>query len=528
MKILFIPLAICCFSVALGQIFNAGFENNNGTPLSEFTILNLDNNPVEDWMPVPDFNTEGWIQFYDFYDNKIAFSTSFYMNGEAANDWLITPAISLPGEENLTLYWKAKSYDNMAMDSYAVKISTTNTQPESFTDLLIVDGEQAFDFNQRTLDLTAYAGETVHIAFVNQTLGGYFLALDDLYVTTSANCYGPNANSFNSQIDLTGFLQNNEESVDFTVNWEQVEGVQNYDIGFTTFNIPVQSNGVQSGTSRVFENMEFGTRYQMFVKNADCGSGWMGPKSIFTPSLLPYEYGFEPTIENYGEYDSDGWVSDTWIMGINSEVAGEGEGYIYSNTNTSSDTNKWLYSYPLALKEGEGAVKISFDAIMSSDANTNGILRVGFTDSNAANTIPEVFTEINVESGTYQHTELILDGYTDGLNYIAFGNVTPATDSGFAMRIDNIRIEYASLSTVEFALNDNFKISPNPASDSFTVYSDEVIESVTIYNVSGKQVKTLKVNAKSKQINVEGLPSGVYIVNAFINNQKISAKLIKK
>ncbi len=60
------------------QIFSSGFENNNGTPLSAYTTINADGNTVAEWAPVQEFNTEAWIQFYDGYDNKIAFSTSSY------------------------------------------------------------------------------------------------------------------------------------------------------------------------------------------------------------------------------------------------------------------------------------------------------------------------------------------------------------------------------------------------------------------------------------------------------------------
>lgn len=61
---------------ANSQIFNSGFEANNGTPLSDFTTINNDGLTVPSYATVPEFNTEAWIQFYDGYDNKIAFSTS--------------------------------------------------------------------------------------------------------------------------------------------------------------------------------------------------------------------------------------------------------------------------------------------------------------------------------------------------------------------------------------------------------------------------------------------------------------------
>ena len=40
------------------QIFNAGFENNNGTPLSEFTTINNDGLLVPFYAPVLEFDTE--------------------------------------------------------------------------------------------------------------------------------------------------------------------------------------------------------------------------------------------------------------------------------------------------------------------------------------------------------------------------------------------------------------------------------------------------------------------------------------
>lgn len=137
------------------QIFSSGFENNNGTPLSAYTKINADGLTVSEYAEVQDFNTEAWIQFYDGHDDKIAFSTSMYSPPGQANDWLITPAIILPADGTPTLYWKAKSYDTTYADGYKVMISTTDTQMHSFTELLAVTAEQAYDFNTRTLHLSA-------------------------------------------------------------------------------------------------------------------------------------------------------------------------------------------------------------------------------------------------------------------------------------------------------------------------------------------------------------------------------------
>ena len=174
------------------QIFSAGFENNNGTPLSEFKTVNADGNQVPFYAQVQDFNTEAWIQFYDGFDNKIAFSTSFYDPSGQSEDWLITPAISIPATGSPTLYWKAKSYDFDFTDSYVIKVSETDDNPDSFTTTLeTVENEQPYDFAAHSLNLSAYKGKTIHLAIVNNTYDGTYLAVDDFYISNSAGCIMP-------------------------------------------------------------------------------------------------------------------------------------------------------------------------------------------------------------------------------------------------------------------------------------------------------------------------------------------------
>lgn len=103
------------------QIFSSGFENNNGTPLSAYKKINADGNLVAEWAPLPAFNTDAWVQFYDGFDNKIAFSTSSYSPAGTSEDWLITPAISIPNSGTPAMYWKAKSYNEYAPDGYKVQ-----------------------------------------------------------------------------------------------------------------------------------------------------------------------------------------------------------------------------------------------------------------------------------------------------------------------------------------------------------------------------------------------------------------------
>lgn len=524
-RILSFALTLSMLVNLSSQIFNAGFENNNGTPLSEWSKINADGNPVASWMPVPEFNDEAWVQFYDFYDNKIAFSTSYYSNGGAADDWLITPLISLPAGGTPTLYWKAKSYDVSYTDNYSVKISTTDQEMTSFIDLLVVEGEQAYDFNARTLDLSAYAGQEVYIAFVNNTPSGYFLALDDVYISSSENCYAPSVDTFSSSINIDDYLTGVSNAISFDVSWGALDGVDNYGIGVTTFEVPVTMDDTQTTTSKTYENVDFGTRYQMFVKNVDCGSGWTGPKSIFAPSLLPYSHGFEKTEENYGEYDSDGWNSNTWVMGVDSSLAAEGAGYIYANTS-SEDTNKWMYSYPLLLKEGEGSVKVTLKANLGAGASSNATLRIGLVNSTSEE--PTEYQDVEVATGDYQDIEVVFDDFTEGINYVALGNVTQNAGGYYALRVDAFKVEAEPLATTEIESESVVSIYPNPASDRINIKGVSEIEKVEIYSIEGKLVKSFSAKSKSVSFNISHLPAAVYMIKVITEKGTLSSKWIKK
>ena len=97
----------------------------------------------------------------------------------------------------------------------------SDDQADSFTSTLLqVNNEQPFDFASHTLDLSAYKGKSIYIAFVNNTNNGTYLALDDLYLSKSANCTMP---------DLNGFGVVNLKPTSFSINWSSTEGISQYD-----------------------------------------------------------------------------------------------------------------------------------------------------------------------------------------------------------------------------------------------------------------------------------------------------------
>ncbi|WP_379963465.1 choice-of-anchor J domain-containing protein [Epilithonimonas sp. UC225_85] len=497
------------------QVFNAGFENNNGTPLSQFKTINADGLTVPEWGQVQDFNTEAWIQFYDGYDNKIAFSTSYYDPEGQANDWLITPAITIPQNGNPTLYWKGKSYDFEFTDSYAVKVSETNNNQESFTTTLTqIDAEQPFDYASHNLDLSAYKGKTIYLAFVNNTNSGTYLALDDLYISQSANCVMPS---------VDGFSTSNLKPNSVTINWSATPGITNYDTGLTTFETSVSSKGTTSSTTKAFDNLQSGKRYQFYLKNADCGSGWAGPKSVWTPSELPYSYDFEKTVENFGEYDSDGWASTTWLNGENGAVAQNGSGYVFNNTSKTTTKNDWIFSYPIYLKKDETVTVKYYSAIGSADASP-ATLKLTVATSQDKNDIIETLSTDVISTNTYTEFTKTYKANSDNVYYFGFGNTTAPVATTTALRIDNVTFTKSSLAVSDINKKD-IKIYPNPVVDQLNIKTDETIKAVEIYSVDGKLLR--RIDGNNNKVDFRNYPKGTYLVKIETNKSVTSQKVIK-
>ena len=158
---LFIPL----FSIA--QIFQSGFENVNG-PLSQWTLYNQDNLTPN---AAVNFVNGAWVQSLSEFDNNVALSTSWYTPAGTSNDWMVSPAITLPSGSS-TLYWQARAYDATYPDSYKVYVSTSGNALSNFTTPLLTVGNgtttgESNIWQNKSLDLSSFAGQTINIAFQN-------------------------------------------------------------------------------------------------------------------------------------------------------------------------------------------------------------------------------------------------------------------------------------------------------------------------------------------------------------------------
>jgi hypothetical protein len=114
--------------------------------------------------------------------NFAAMSTSWYSPAGTSDDWLISPSVAISGTAP-ALIWKAKAQDPDFPDGYKVMLSPTggNTIAD-FTVQLFSIGAENSSWKERNVNLSAYIGQNIRFAFVNNSTDQFMLLVDDIKV----------------------------------------------------------------------------------------------------------------------------------------------------------------------------------------------------------------------------------------------------------------------------------------------------------------------------------------------------------
>ena len=132
-----------------------------------------------------DGNGQSWQLTDTLPAQKRHFSVASQSDEGEADNWLISPRISLPGPAYITLAWYAMSAEASEYDIYI----GTDTVIANMTDL-VYHGQATTDYENRMLSLTAYAGQTVYLAFRHHGSEAGTIQIDNIsLVATSAPTY---------------------------------------------------------------------------------------------------------------------------------------------------------------------------------------------------------------------------------------------------------------------------------------------------------------------------------------------------
>jgi len=132
-------------------------------------------------------NTAINYDIFEAHDGLYCMTSASYINGVGAltpDNWLVTPALDITAASELK-FWVAAQDADWSDEQYYVKVSTTGNAVADFTET-IHDAVSPATWGEVTLDLSAYAGQTIYIAFQHADVTDmFFLKIDDVTVTNT-------------------------------------------------------------------------------------------------------------------------------------------------------------------------------------------------------------------------------------------------------------------------------------------------------------------------------------------------------
>jgi hypothetical protein len=133
-------------------------------------------------------NTAVEFSVFEAHTGLYCMTSASYRNDVGAltpNNWLVTPGIAVSATSELK-FWVSAQDPLWAAEQYYVKVSTTGNAVADFTNTLHSAVSPAA-WGEVVLDLSAYAGETVYIAFQHANVTDqFFIKIDDVTVTNTA------------------------------------------------------------------------------------------------------------------------------------------------------------------------------------------------------------------------------------------------------------------------------------------------------------------------------------------------------
>jgi len=253
-KLLLITIvALLSFNNAQAQIF---FEDFNAGIPATFTLTDVDGLTP---------NNTNWATGSFFANtltsaagvaNDCAQSASWFNPVGQADDWMVTPAITIPNTTNgLVLEFTAIAYEAAFSDGVEVYVSSTGTTPADFTGTAIYNstpttpgpnptGGELDVWTKRSVSLSPYMGQTIYIAFRNNSTDMNILGIDDILVKElqddEAELTSLDITEFSvspATIDVKGVITNQGGNTITAIDLTWTDGTNSYTDNLTGLNI---------------------------------------------------------------------------------------------------------------------------------------------------------------------------------------------------------------------------------------------------------------------------------------------------
>lgn len=405
--------------------------------------------PPSDWIAFRGTNGLGTVQDWVRYTtNPYSAPACASVNYEnvsegLAEDWLVTPKVSVSEGNNTLTFWIRDQFSSNYGSVLSIRASSTSQNNHGDFTTIVDFTEPGTTYVQKTVDLSSYNNQNIHIAFVWINDDGDRLYLDDvLGPPIYAAPDPPNCATLVSPADAAANVP-----VGATLNWASGGGAPTgYKLYFGTDNPPTNIvNGTNLGNVTTYDptpDMSYSTIYYwQVVPTNDNGDAtgcavWSfttGPDPTVT--VFPFTEGFEgATFPPYGWSQITVSGTSPWIMSTTSPHSGL---QCARAPWASAGGEHLLITPPLDLTTVDYRLKFWLKG--SSSAGTDLEVQISTNNSSASNFTTTLATYIAGTNMPTVWTEQIIDlsAYED-IQYIAFRLID---DDGYAFYIDDVTIE---------------------------------------------------------------------------------------
>lgn len=343
------------------------------------------------------------------------------------NDYLITPVITLTGNERLRFYVKGYS---TYVDHFRVAIYNINQAGQDissmndttlFTTIIPHSFVPSTDWSEYIINLNNYVGN-FRIAFIRDIIGGYYLNLDDVTIETIPTCPQPISSSF--ELDTTSvtinWIPENPSQTSFYLYYK-LSTATNYD------------SVVVNATTYTLQNLSSGSTYNYYIK-ADCGIEFSATTPVKTFKTLCSVITSLPVSDSFDTYGTGSSAYPTCWMRNGTNA---GNPYI-STTNASSPGSLYFnvayaYGYSVAIAPKIDA-SIPINTIKASlklrASGPDDTLYIGvMTDPYQISTFEQVGFLTTTTTGTFEDKEFYFSNYSGTGRFLAIKAAYAATSS---------------------------------------------------------------------------------------------------
>ncbi len=261
-KITLLFILLIAFSFKSYAQFPEDFESSITIPTG-WAIFENGTGAVESW------------QINDGATNNLALITYENVDLGLAEDWLVTPQFTVDATNFILSF---EQTDNWATDYgsvYTIRVSTGSSQttPGDFT---IIDTQTETDvwaggpLAQHTVDLTAYIGTPIFVAFVMENDNGDYWIIDNIDMIADASAPDPVTTPTPADMAIDVYIDPTDNAVAFAwVPAATGDPATAYDVYLGDSATTLGLLGTLSGTSVNITGMEYSTQsfWQIVAKN---------------------------------------------------------------------------------------------------------------------------------------------------------------------------------------------------------------------------------------------------------------------